>query len=329
MDSLFENGCSDLQCWPAGPLDNKQINVAELTCARNYSRCYCSNVLTTPQYRWKFPLEIFELQKLQCEDGSAIKPGPQDDKLDSKSDNNADQERNTESDPQRLVYGSVTQADVEEFMEKDTPLERIKRTYDFWSHQHLNRTQQEYNLFKSSTTIILSLLGFNWYKGYLDAKTSFRKKYALVVFRSQGQAQKRRFNYLIHTTLGYGLRTTWKMSKFLLPLLIGQQMLEVYLNRTTPASFAISSGTVSCLSGFSLGPKGMFSRFVIGTGAGTLAGVAYTCIARFSRQTQEELEFYNVARYLQIQKNFAEGRPLDYMPEDIADVYREQTDDFD
>ncbi|WAR26643.1 hypothetical protein MAR_012347 [Mya arenaria] len=236
MDSLFENGCSDLQCWPAGPLDNKQINVAELTCARNYSRCYCSNVLTTPQYRWKFPLEIFELQKLQCEDGSAIKPGPQDDKLDSKSDNNADQERNTESDPQRLVYGSVTQADVEEFMEKDTPLERIKRTYDFWSHQHLNRTQQEYNLFKR---------------------------------------------------------------------------------------------TVSCLSGFSLGPKGMFSRFVIGTGAGTLAGVAYTCIARFSRQTQEELEFYNVARYLQIQKNFAEGRPLDYMPEDIADVYREQTDDFD
>ncbi|KAH3893215.1 uncharacterized protein LOC127859475 [Dreissena polymorpha] len=209
---------------------------------------------------------------------------------------------------------SAFEKDVDIFLANETAWERIKRTYNLEGEELIESTQQRRNITSGCSTIICATFAFNLYKGYLEGRGEFKNKYALVLFRSQGQAQRRRYNYIVKTSMGYGIKYTWKMARVFLPILVIQQLLEVYWNKTTPLSFIASVGSVGLMSSIGMDLHGMFARTLIGSALGAIGGLLWTGMSVMAGQTQEELNRQNVEKFLIFHQNMAEGKSL-FVPE--------------
>ncbi|XP_045165444.2 RPII140-upstream gene protein-like isoform X2 [Mercenaria mercenaria] len=154
------------------------------------------------------------------------------------------------------------EADIQQFITSETPIQRLKRTFTF--DVNTGKSSVQAARFEMVVkTAVFGLFGFGCLKGYYEGREEFMRANKVTMFASRGAAHKRRSNHIMRCVLRCGSLLAWKGGLCCSSVFGLYQCIEIYMNKTTPWSLTFAFGVGGSLMKIGLGPKGMFSGFVI------------------------------------------------------------------
>ncbi|XP_045165445.1 uncharacterized protein LOC123529257 isoform X3 [Mercenaria mercenaria] len=101
------------------------------------------------------------------------------------------------------------EADIQQFITSETPIQRLKRTFTF--DVNTGKSSVQAARFEMVVkTAVFGLFGFGCLKGYYEGREEFMRANKVTMFASRGAAHKRRSNHIMRCVLRCGSLLAWK-----------------------------------------------------------------------------------------------------------------------